>query len=90
MLSTLAWFRAQLYQAKLKLVAEQLSNIPAGKVVRLEQPNHASPKFVPELKSRGGNDVRLEQLIHAKPKSVPELTFNAGNDVRPEQAAQVP
>ena len=64
MLSTLAWLRAQLNHASSKLVAEQLSNIPAGNEVKLVQEFQAVEKFVPELRSSGGKVVRLSQFPH--------------------------
>ena len=44
----------------------QSSKKPAGKLVRLEQPNQALPKFVPDDVSSSGKLVRLEQLRQAE------------------------
>ena len=65
MLLTLVWLRAQFTQASLKIVAEQLLNIPAGNEVRLVQLNQALPKLAPELTFKGGNEVRLVQPAQA-------------------------
>lgn len=79
-LSTDCWERAQLNQALVKLIAEQLSNIPAGNVVRLVQAAQAPPKFVPELTSRKGKEVRLVQLFQVLLKVSPELTLSGGKE----------
>ena len=68
MLSMLVWVRAVLVNAPLKFPPLTLSNSPAGIVVRLEQPNQADLKLVPEDVSMSGKLVRLEQKIHASRK----------------------
>jgi hypothetical protein len=74
-LSTLVWLRAQKRQVLVKFVAEQVSNIPAGKEVRLLQLNHEEEKLVPLLTSSSGKEVRLEQYFQACVKSVTQYGF---------------
>ena len=88
MLSMLVWLRAQLNQALVKFVAVQVSNIPAGKEVRLVQLFQASLKLVPLLTLRRGKEVRLVQLYQALLKLVPLLTSSSGKVVRLVQLAQ--
>ena len=65
MLSMLVCVRAVSLNAPAKFPPLTLSNSPAGIVVRLEQPNHASRKLVPEDVSIKGKFVRLEQPFQA-------------------------
>ena len=74
----------QLYQAKLKLVPEDVSM--SGKLVRLVQRYHACLKLVPEDVSMSGKLVRLEQSSHASLKLVPEDVSMSGKLVRLEQS----
>ena len=68
MLSMLVWVRAVLVNASVKSPPFTLSNSPAGIVLRLEQPNQADLKLVPEDVSMSGKLVRLEQKIHVSRK----------------------
>jgi hypothetical protein len=88
MLLTLVWERAQFAQALPKLVDEQLSNIAAGKVVRLVQFCQVCVKEVPLLTSRRGKEVRLVQDCQACIKLVPLLTSRRGNEARLVQLPQ--
>lgn len=88
MLSTLVWSRAQLVQAWVKFVAAQVSNIPAGKEVRLVQFSQVCAKIVPLLTSSKGKEVKLAQLNQAAPKSVPLLISSMGKEVRFRQPNQ--
>ena len=65
MLSMLVCVSAVLPNASVKFPTLILSNSPAGIVVRLEQPNQAREKTVPEDVSIRGKLVRLEQPCHA-------------------------
>ena len=65
MLSMLVWVRAVPINASVKLPPFILSNSPAGKLVRLLQPNHACLKLVPEDVSMSGKLVRLVQSAQA-------------------------
>jgi len=85
MLSMLVCVRAVLSNAPTKFPPWILSNSPAGIVVRLEQPRHASRKLVPEDVSMSGKMVRLEQLRQAYAKSVPDDVSMSGKLVRLEQ-----
>jgi hypothetical protein len=58
-LSTLVSSRAQFVQARSKLVAVQVSNIPDGNVVKLMQPDQALVNKKLALKSKIGNEVKL-------------------------------
>ena len=90
MLSMLVCVSAVLVNASLKFPPWILSNSPAGKLVRLEQPFHACLKTVPEDVSIRGKLVRLEQSRQAYLKSVPDDVSISGKLVRllqPNQAA---
>jgi hypothetical protein len=63
----------------------QLSNIPAGKEVRLVQLHQAPLKKNPELVSIRGKEVKPVQPNQAPPRSVPELVSICGKEVRPVQ-----
>ena len=60
----------------------------SGKLVRLEQPYHASIKLVPEDVSMSGKLVRLEQFCHAWIKLVPEDVSIRGKLVISDQSRQ--
>lgn len=87
-LSTLSSVRAQYCQAKVKSVATQLSNIPAGKEAKFVQSYHVFKNVVPELKFSAGKAVRLVHSAQVNLKSLPELTSRIGKEVRLMQIFQ--
>ena len=90
MLLMLVSVRSVLVNALVKFPPFTLSNSPAGIVVRLEQPNQAREKLVPEDVSIRGKLVRLGQLCHAPEKLVPEDVSISGKLVRLEQLRHAP
>ena len=88
MLSMLVWVRAVLSNALAKFPPWILSNSPAGIVVRLVQPRHASRKLVPADVSIRGKLVRLLQPRQARKKLVPADVSSRGKLVRLEQLSQ--
>ncbi len=65
-----------------------VSNMLAGKLVRLVQPYQVNPKLVPLEVFNNGKLVRLVQLYQVAKKLVPLEVFNNGKLVRLVQLAQ--
>ena len=76
---------AVLLNASIKSPLLILSKALAGKLVRLEQPDHARKKLIPEDMLMNGKLVRLLQLSHANLKFVPADVSIRGKLVRLEQ-----
>jgi len=82
----------QLYQADLKAVERRVpvvSNILAGKSVRLLMLFQLPPKFSPDEKSRDGKALISAQDCQAAPNSTPLEVSSTGKLSSPEQLIQV-
>ena len=88
MLSMLVCVSAVYKNASVKSPPFTLSKALAGKLVRLEQPIHASRKSVTADVSIKGKLVRLLQLNQARKKLVPDDVSIGGKLVRPVQKYQ--
>jgi hypothetical protein len=87
-LSMLVWVRSVFVNALVKFPPLISSKALAGNVVRLEQPNHALAKLVPEDVSIRGKLVRLEQPLQANTKLIPADVSIRGNEVSSDQFRQ--